>query len=111
MDSKNAVAGSTLALTQTVTVWTILMPPIWEVRENTPGRDPGFADDMRQTECVAGLISVAVGYIMTKVEHSWNPLICSTLLVLTLIAAYEYVLFTDKRHLTSVTTTERHNQS
>jgi hypothetical protein len=98
----HSIAGTTLAITQTLTVWSVLMPPITEVRENTPGRSPTFTDDMRQTEAVAGTVAVGIGYLMTKLTNTWEPLVYSAMFVTLLIMAYEYVLHTDNRHLSVI---------
>lgn len=93
MDNRQrGLTGATLALTQTVALWTVLMPPLHDVRHYTPGAAPEFADDVRQAELVIGVTSIAVGFIASRIENSWTPLVASSLLVFTLVGAYEYTL-------------------
>lgn len=91
----NGLTGATLAITQTVALWTVLMPDLHEVRRHTPGQAPEFADDVRQAEMVIGVTSVVVGYVASRIEKSWTPLLASTMVTFTLIAAYEYTLRKD----------------
>lgn len=86
------LTGATLAITQTVALWTVLMPSIHDVRHYTPGDSPSFADDVRQAELVIGVVGVTVALVASRIENSWTPLVASVLLIGSLVIAYEYTL-------------------
>ena len=100
---ENTFGAVTLSVAQTVSLWTVLLPPVSEVRRHTPGRAPQFADDVRHAEMVAGSLAITVGAIMAVTEKDYRPLIASAVLVAAMIAAYEYTLQTNPGAQTAVT--------
>jgi len=104
MSDNTPLGAVTLAVAQTVSLWTVLMPPITEVRRHTPGSAPDFADDVRHAEIVAGTLAITVGGIMSAMERDYTPLVASAVLVAAMIAAYEYTLNTQgvQAHVTII---------
>lgn len=93
MADKDAPLGAvTLSVAQAVSLWTVLLPPITEIRRHTPGTSPDFAADVRHAEMVAGTLAVTVGGIMACLEKSYAPIVASGVLVASMIVAYEYTL-------------------
>lgn len=92
MASDTPQGAITLSVAQAVTLWTVLLPPITEVRRHTPGGAPEFAADVRHAELVAGSLAITIAGVMAYLEKSYAPLIASSVLVATMIAAYEYTL-------------------
>jgi hypothetical protein len=92
MASNEEIMGVTLALGQTVSLWTVLTPPITEVRRHSPGNAPAFTDDVRQAEIVAGVLALTVGALMGYVTKSKQPFLAVAVLVGTMTLAYEYTL-------------------
>lgn len=90
--SDKGLGGATLGVTQTIALWTVLIPPVSEVRRTTPGEDPDFADDVRNSEAIVIAVSLVVASIMSKLEGSLMPLVATAFLLFTLVAAYEYTL-------------------
>lgn len=90
--SSTAMVGTTLAVTQTISLFTVLMPPITDVHRHNPEADHPFASDVRQAEFVAGGLSLSVAAIMSRIEGSWLPFVAASFLVAVLIGAYEYTL-------------------
>lgn len=90
--SETATVGATLSVAQTITLFTVLMPPVGDVNRHNMATGDRFTDDVRQSEFVAGTLSLTVGAIMARIEKSWTPLVATGALVVILVFAYEYTL-------------------
>jgi hypothetical protein len=105
--SENGMVGATLSVTQTVTLFTVLMPSVSDVNRHMPDDNHPFTADVRQSELIAGVLSLSVGAIMSRIEHSWTPFIAAAFLVAILIAAYEYTLHRPGNSPNLIDVTER----
>lgn len=103
--SKDGAIGATLSVTQTVALFTVIMPPVAEINRTSP--DVPFTSDVRQSMLVAGGLSIAVSLVNSHLDGSWTPLVVTSLLVTVFIVAYEYTMRKPGRpvNLASVTTT------
>lgn len=97
-DSDSRSAGVALALGQGVTLWTVLLPPLTDVRRHTPGRSPDFADDVRHAELVAGTLAITIGGVMGYMNRSYAPIVASSIVISVMILAYEYTLQSQGTH-------------
>lgn len=106
--SDNAAVGTTLGITQTVSLFTVLMPPVTDINRHRPDDDHPFTSDVRQAELIAGGLSLTVGVVLSRVENSWTPFTVTAFLVAALIFAYEYTLRKPGHapNLVSINTTE-----
>lgn len=84
--------AATLSITQTVALYTVFLPEMTDVRRQTPGQNPAFADDVRYAECAAGVVSLGISGVVCLYEQSWQPLFASLLVAVLLTVAYEVTL-------------------
>jgi hypothetical protein len=80
-----------LAVTQSVTLFTAMLPPLVEVRQGSQD-DPEFAGDVRTGEAVAALLTVGVGAVASSVVGNAVPFAISVFAAATLVGVYEYTL-------------------
>lgn len=92
MRDGHGMVGATLSVTQTISLFTVLMPPITDIHHHNGDSSHPFATDVRQAELVAGTLSLSVAAIMARIEDSWTPFIATSILVAVLIGSYEYTL-------------------
>lgn len=84
-------SGVLLAITQSVVVFTALLPEFREVRRANKN-DPDMIKDLRVGEVAAVSLVVGIGFIASTVAGSPAPVIASVISALVLVAMYETVL-------------------
>jgi hypothetical protein len=82
--------------TQALALFAAFGPTPSDVRKHSP-QDVSYANDLRRTEGVAGGIALALGSYIAVRTKSVEPLLLSGVMVLSLIAVYEYQLRTPIR--------------
>jgi hypothetical protein len=85
-------AAMSLGVSQTMTLWTALMPPIAELRETTDVDNPNLALNVRHTEMVVGAVALSIGAVGSAAFHTSAPLIATAVTFGVLAFAYEYTL-------------------
>jgi hypothetical protein len=84
-------SGVLLSVTQSVVVFTALLPPFSEVRKASP-KDLDMRKDVRLGEAAAGTLVLGIGVIAAGIAGSPAPVIASIICALVLVAMYESVL-------------------
>jgi hypothetical protein len=85
-------AAMSLGVSQTMTLWTALMPPLAELRETTSWDDPNLALTVRHTELVVGAVALSIGAVGSAAFRTSAPLIATLVTFGVLAFAYEYTL-------------------
>ena len=92
-DIRGEVATSVgLGMTQAITLWLALTPPIKEVYDEN-GTDAQFIGRMRNGELIAGGSSLGVGLVASLLSKSALPLLVSLATIGVLFMSYEYTLY------------------
>jgi hypothetical protein len=86
-----SVAAATVALGQSVTAYSIFLPPLREVRQAST-RDSVMRGDVRLGQVAAGAVSLSVGTILSYLTKSAVPLVVSLITTLVIAAIYETAL-------------------
>jgi hypothetical protein len=84
-------SGVLLSVTQSVVVFTALLPPFGDVRKAGKG-DIDTRKDVRLGEAAAATLVLGIGMLASGVAGSSAPVIASVICALVLIAMYESVL-------------------
>jgi len=90
--SSNDVAGSTLSVTQSVTLWTVFLPPLTDIKRYSPGGNPDFAADVRHAECMAIATSLGLSVVICTLDKTWRPMIAWLAVTMVMLVAYEYTM-------------------
>lgn len=90
--NKVSVSGAGLSATSTIMIYTVFLPEFTDVKRQTPGRNPDFADDVRYAELMAGVTSLGVAIMVARLEGSWTPIVAWAAVAVLLTAAYECTL-------------------
>lgn len=89
---REAVASMTLvSTTQTLTVFTALMPPLREVRQSN---DPVLRDSVRTAEITATVIAGILGFGVSLATGSTTPFLVTLLTCGMFAGTYEFILST-----------------
>lgn len=91
-ESHMAVTGASISATSTIMIYTVFLPEFTDVKRQTPGRNPDFADDVRFAEMMAAGTSLGVALLVARMESSWTPIVAWAAVAVLLTAAYEYTL-------------------
>lgn len=86
------LAYLTLGVTQTVGIFTALLPDVWAVREHDVNDD--FAPKVRTAEGVALVLTLGIGLVASVHFRDTTPLLYSGLTGAAMIGLYEYLLRT-----------------
>jgi hypothetical protein len=89
--SAQAASAILLSVSQSVVVFTALLPPFAEVRKGSKA-DPNMRDDVRLGELAASALVIGIGVIASGVADSPAPAMASVVCALALVALYETVL-------------------
>lgn len=92
MADKISVTGASLSASSTLMIYTVFLPEFTDVKRQTPGRNPAFADDVRYAEVMAGATSFGVSALVAVLEQSWSPIIVWVAISVLLVLAYEFTL-------------------
>jgi hypothetical protein len=94
MDGNNrvSVSGASLSATSTIMIYTVFLPEFTDVKRQTPGRNPDFADDVRFAEIMAASTSLGVALLVAHLESSWTPILAWAAVSILLTLAYEFTL-------------------
>lgn len=80
-----------LSVTQSVVVFTALLPPFSTVRKGDKN-DPDMRADVRLGEMASSALVISIGLIASGVTGSPGPAMASVVCALALVAMYESVL-------------------
>jgi len=80
-----------LSVTQSIAVFTALLPPFAEVRKGNKA-DPSIRDDVRMGEVAASALVIGIGVIASGVAGSPTPAMASIACAGVLVFMYETVL-------------------
>jgi hypothetical protein len=89
--SGQAASAILLSVTQSVVVFTALLPPFAEVRKGHKS-DPNIRDDVRLGELAASALVIGIGVIASGVAGTPAPAMASVVCAFALVALYETVL-------------------
>jgi hypothetical protein len=89
--SGQAASAILLSVSQSVVVFTALLPPLAEVRKGSKA-DPNIRDDVRVGELAATTLVIGIGIIASGVAGTPAPVMASIVCALALVALYETVL-------------------
>lgn len=90
------VGPASLAVTQTVAVFTTFLPKWDEIRQKDPAHNPEFAADVRMAEIGAVCVTVGVGVIASWLTGSPVPAAVSGFAALGMVFMYEVTLRSDR---------------
>lgn len=86
------VAGvSLLAVTQAVSVYTSLLPPVSTVRR--ADRDPSILADVRMAEMTGTALALGTGLLASVVTRSRTPFVVSAGIAVVMVVMYECLYF------------------
>lgn len=89
--SGQAASAILLSVSQSVVVFTALLPPFADVRKGNKA-DPNMRDDVRMGELAASALVIGIGIIASGVAGSPTPAMASVLCAVALVFMYETVL-------------------
>lgn len=92
-ENSNAASATLLSVTNSVVVFTSLLPPFADVRKASPG-DHDMRNDVRLGEAAASALVIGVGIVASGVSGSPAPTIISVIAAIVLVSMYESVLKT-----------------
>lgn len=87
----NEASAILLSVTQSVVVFTALLPPFADVRKASPA-DRDARADVRLGEAAASALVIGIGVIASGVTGSPGPAVASVVCALVLVGLYESVL-------------------
>lgn len=90
-DNSNVASATLLSMTNSVVVFTSLLPPFADVRKASP-MDPDMLNDVRLGEAAASALVIGVGLVASNVTGSSAPTIVSVIAAVALVGMYESVL-------------------
>lgn len=90
--STQSVSGASLSATSTIMIYTVFLPEFTDVKRQTPGHNPDFADDVRYAEIMAAATSLGVAVLVARLEDSWTPIVAWAAVSILLSLAYECTL-------------------
>lgn len=96
-----AVNASLLSVTQSVVVFTALLPPLSDVRKSLGDADT--VNDVRMGEVASATLVVAIGLAASSMVGSPVPAMASVLSAAALVVMYETVLATKPKGKTAWT--------
>jgi hypothetical protein len=80
-----------LSVTQSIAVFSALLPPFAEVRKGNKN-DPAMREDVRMGELAASSLVIAIGLIASGVTGTPAPAVVSVVAAVVLVGMYETVL-------------------
>lgn len=86
-----ASAAVALALGQTVTSYSVFLPPISEVRRASK-EDSLIRGDVRMGQFAAAVVSLSVAYILTNLTGSFAPFVATAMVAVVIAGVYETAL-------------------
>jgi hypothetical protein len=86
------VGITTLALTQSVTVFQQFLPPLTDVRKIDAGSDRSGMLDVRIGEIASAALVIGIGGVLSMMVRTHEPLLVATVAAIGLVGIYEYVL-------------------
>jgi hypothetical protein len=84
-----------LGVTQGITTFTTLLPPLSDIRKADPS-DTSFAGDVRMGEVAAVTLTLGIGVISSSLTGSPVPAATSVLMCFILLCVYESALRGDR---------------
>jgi len=91
VDSATEFTAVSLGITQSLLLWTDLMPSLTEIK-NGSHADMHLVSNMRHTEIVVSGIALLVGGVSSVILKSPLPVFATASTIVGLIAAYELTL-------------------
>lgn len=86
-----ASAAVALSLGQTVTSYSIFLPPISEVRRATAD-DSLVRGDVRMGQFAAAAVSLTVAYVLTNLTGSFTPFVATAIVSAVIAGVYEMAM-------------------
>lgn len=91
MDKEHVASMTLVSTSQTLTIFTAMMPDFPVVRRST---DEATRNDVRTAEVTASVISLGISFGVALTVGSPTPFIATLALCLVLAGTYEYVMST-----------------
>ena len=92
----DVLGPATLAATQSISLFTTLLPPLTDVRRADPVENPDIAADVRMGEIAAVSITLGLGAVTSALTKSNIPVITAAFASLGLVFLYEWTLRHDR---------------
>lgn len=84
-------AAAAISVGQAVTVYSLFLPPLTEVRRAT-SNDPMVRADVRTGQLGAAIVVVSIGMILSSMTNSQLPFAISVLMSAVIAAVYEFAM-------------------